>query len=197
MPRPADRQRDVDFMRELLKSKSRQCKSFRHALRSSGTTTILHSTYAGKGEEFWGTGLDHRDKASHGTGEFPGKNWLGVLLMEIRGDLAQESEYETTRIDAAHLNGVVVILNDGEILDKPQNVNYIVNRTYNCRNSSCFLCGENGHNARVCRLRNKGFSCYRCGQYGHKMANCTNSIGPHCAVARPLFARNVPRPMGF
>ena len=109
-------------MRELLKSKTRQCYSFRKALRSSGTAEILHSTYAGQSEEFWGTGLDHRDMASHGKGKFPGKNWLGVLLMDIRKDLAPETEFESTRIEAAHLNGVVVILNDGEILESQKNI---------------------------------------------------------------------------
>ena len=120
--------------------------------------------------------------------------------MEIRKDLAPESEYELTRIDAAHLNGVVVILNDGEILAKPEKQNYVVRRNYNGRNLSCHICGENGHIARVCRLRNKSFSCYRCGLYGHKVANCTNTLSrprPNVSVACPLFSRNVPRPMGF
>ena len=121
-----------------------------------------------------------------------------IKSMDIRKDLGPESEFESTRIDAAHLNGVVVILNDGEVLDKPEKPNHVGNRFYNVRNS-CFLCGEGGHIARVCRLRNKGFACYRCGQYGHKVANCTNthSSRPSIPGARPLLAHNVPRPMGF
>lgn len=205
LSRPDDRQRDLDYMRELLESKSRQCSSFRQALRSSGTASILHSTYPGKNEEFWGTGLDHRDKARHGKGEFPGKNWLGVMLMDIRKDLGPESDYDATRIDAAHFNGFVVILNDGEVLTKPDKPNFARNMDTNVRNS-CFLCGETGHIARICRMRNKGFGCYRCGQSGHKVANCASRSGarqynsggrPFNSGTLPLFARNVPRPVGF
>ena len=112
----------------------------------------MHSTYVGKGEEFWGTGLDHRDFAGHARGLFPGKNWLGVLLMEIRDGLGPESEYNPSSVDVSFVNGVAVILNDGEILTKPEvsvdsraTVNYSNNSiNRNIRNASCFLCGEGG-----------------------------------------------------
>ena len=127
-----------------------------------------------------------------------GWSLAGVLLMEIRENLAPETEFESTRIEAAHLNGVVVILNDGEILAMPEKRNNVVNKTH-IRNASCFLCGENGHIARVCRLRNKGFACFRCGQSGHKAANCTSRQGyrPYVSGPRPLLAQNTRRPMGF
>lgn len=117
--------------------------------------------------------------------------------MEGRDELGPESDYESTRVDVAHFNGVAIILNDGEILTKSEGLNVRsgnrIDRdqlyTHNARNACCFLCGESGHIAYRCRLRNKGFACFRCGETGHKMYNCN-------AVSQGHFAPN-PRPLVF
>ena len=51
-------------------------------------------------------------------------------------DLGPESDYDLSRIDVAHLNGVAVILNDGETVAKPERRNYFMNSDYVRRSSS-------------------------------------------------------------
>ena len=40
--------------------------------------------------------------------------------MEVRDKLGPETDYEQARIDVANLNGVAVILTDGEVLTKSE-----------------------------------------------------------------------------
>lgn len=105
---------NYDLMREVLLAKTEQCRSFRDALRRTKDCDLLHSTYIGD-DNFWTTGLDHRDMAAHYK-PYRGLNAHGGMLEYIREKILKpESEYETM-VDVVRRDGYVFIRYDGERL---------------------------------------------------------------------------------
>ncbi len=76
----------LSLMRMLLVEKSLQCSEFKKGLIDSRGKRLLHSTYI-RDSHFWCTGLNHLDIDSHKQGSFPGENWHGRLLEDIRGSI--------------------------------------------------------------------------------------------------------------
>jgi ribA/ribD-fused uncharacterized protein len=103
------------LMKYLLRKKSEQCCSFRKALRRTSSSTIFHSTYR-DADLWWCTGLDHRDIDRHRKDEYPGVNYLGKMLEELRGEIGPESSYEVD-VNVQIVDGYAVVLYDGEQLE--------------------------------------------------------------------------------
>ena len=64
----------IEVMRQILRAKARGCAEFVAELRGSGDHPLHEAVPK---EEFWG------------IGQGSGKNWLGVLLMELRNTLVE------------------------------------------------------------------------------------------------------------
>lgn len=193
----SNREVDVELMEELLLAKSEQCASFRRALRNSGSSPLIHSTYPS--DTFWASGLHFRDRNSR----FPGKNMFGVLLTKVRSVLRPEPEYSPPRIECTRVRigrgqsaeDVMVILHDGEKLQppvaghsipgpevrRPQSYASVVesgvqrtramdsvNRTHRC-----FHCWVPGHTHAACKHQGKTVRCYGCNTVGHKRKFCS------------------------
>ena len=164
-------------MKDLLKAKADACYPFRKALRDTKSDFIIHSTYPS--DIFWASGLHHDDFESHNPFLLPGKNKLGKLLMDLRKNLKDESEY-TTSVEIQEHDSYVLCLYDGEVppissyrapkkTDMPE-----MNRRYHPSRSigQCSVCGVNGHDGGRCWYKSRGMRCHRCGQLGHKKRFC-------------------------
>ena len=152
---------DVNLMRSLLQAKSRQCPAFREKLRQTRNSTIVHSTK--KNDTFWATGLHYTD--TNFSNGFPGKNMHGVLLMEVRGAMKQESEYPA----------VLQVSSDATGNTPPTPL--------------CFHCGVPGHVTRKCWHIKRTVYCHGCGAAGHKQRYCP-MVGP---IEVPSYATGVQR----
>ena len=108
---------DAITLYELLKCKRDNCLAFREALRNSMDCELVHSTYTNDGL-YWGSGLDHRDVENAAKGNYRGKNVLGKLLMKLRATLQDESSYTTGQLSVVDYQGVVVCIEEGEVVGK-------------------------------------------------------------------------------
>lgn len=76
-----------DIMKAVLELKLASHHSVRHALEKTREKTIV---YTAKYDRFWGCGMNSRVAKLTNPKSFPGRNKLGVVWMEVRGDLVVE-----------------------------------------------------------------------------------------------------------
>jgi ribA/ribD-fused uncharacterized protein len=75
----------VGVMKNMLSIKFQSCPAFAAALRASQNKTIVYpSTRWGR---FWGSGWNKRLSSIMDPKKYPGRNHLGVILMELRGEM--------------------------------------------------------------------------------------------------------------
>ena len=76
----------VDVMTQLVRSKFNQNDAHRRVLLSTDDKILAEATF----DTFWGCGLTPDNAASTHPDYWPGKNWLGSLLMKLRSDLCKK-----------------------------------------------------------------------------------------------------------
>jgi ribA/ribD-fused uncharacterized protein len=74
------------MMVEGLKSKFMQDTYCLNTLLDTGNTIIVEASPTDK---LWGSGLAEDDPGSQDPTLWPGKNWLGEVLMEVRDEIRQ------------------------------------------------------------------------------------------------------------
>jgi ribA/ribD-fused uncharacterized protein len=86
--------RDLSYVG--IYQKFAQNKELRELLLSTGNKILAEASPVDKK---WGVGLEHLDPRIHNKAEWPGKNWLGQILMKVRDDLRNGTSSEFTLID--------------------------------------------------------------------------------------------------
>ena len=155
IPRPDNRDPDVELMRQLLRTKAGQCTSFRAALVQSGNAVLVHSIHPS--DRFWGSGLFPYQSPDLSK-QLPGKNIFGSLLIELRPDVATIPYIPNVPPNYKDFGSYVVVLEDGETTVHPHRSTYSSPRIPPARRYApdspqsptiCHHCGIRGHVARV------------------------------------------------
>jgi hypothetical protein len=105
---------DVELMRQIVQAKVSQCRAFRDAMRSATAMSLhfIHSTYPS--DKVFASGLKYDEK--HIPTVLPGKNILGEIVADCARNLKPEADYHNNDTRVEFVNGIAVILNDGERL---------------------------------------------------------------------------------
>jgi hypothetical protein len=113
-PARRSEENDVELMRKIVQAKVSQCRAFRDAMRSANAMGLqfIHSTYPA--DKVFASGLRYDEK--HIPTVLPGKNILGHIVADCARNLKQETSYEISDTRAEFVNGIAIILNDGERL---------------------------------------------------------------------------------
>ena len=75
-------------MREVLNAKINSSEEFRKELSESADKLLVEASATDK---FWGSGLNYNLTLTTLPGQFPGKNMLGKLLVELRNELKRRA----------------------------------------------------------------------------------------------------------
>ena len=73
----------VDIMREVLNAKINSSEEFRKELSESADKLLVEASAT---DTFWGSGLNYNLTLTTQPDQFPGKNMLGKLLVELRNE---------------------------------------------------------------------------------------------------------------
>ena len=73
------------FMKDLLNAKARHCKEFREQLSATGNVMLVEGTT----HKYWVSGLNLLQTKNTNPGEYPGRNELGRILMNILQKLSK------------------------------------------------------------------------------------------------------------
>ena len=79
----------VDIMREVLNAKINSSEEFRKELIESADKLLVEASATDK---FWGSGLTYNLTLTTLPDQFPGKNMLGKLLVELRNELKKKGD---------------------------------------------------------------------------------------------------------
>jgi predicted NAD-dependent protein-ADP-ribosyltransferase YbiA (DUF1768 family) len=203
--RPSETDR-LDLMKDIIAAKVNQCRALRDVMRAVKATGLdfVHSTYPA--DRFFGSGLHYAAKVPQ---KLPGENHLGRILCDCADSLLPEDEY-TTSVDYEIVNGVAIILKDGEKLPESMRRNKPSQRrrsehgvlqgetrgsarqghyrpqAHSRSDLRCFHCGVPGHVRKDCRLSHIVVKCSACGGEGHK--------AKYCSVASLCYSRVASKP---
>jgi hypothetical protein len=105
---------DTELMTQIIQAKVSQCRAFRDAMRSATAMGLrfLHSTYPA--DKTFASGLKYDEKWIPTV--LPGKNILGAIVTDCAKNLKPEEEYSVGDTRTEFVNGIAVILHDGERL---------------------------------------------------------------------------------
>jgi hypothetical protein len=105
---------DIELMTKLVKAKVSQCRAFRDAMRSATAMGLrfVHSTYPS--DKIFASGLRYDEKRIPTV--LPGKNVLGAIVSDCARNLKTEEEYGVGDTRVEFVNGIAVVLHDGERL---------------------------------------------------------------------------------
>jgi hypothetical protein len=105
---------DINLMEKMVQAKVHQCRAFRDAMRRAKGNNLrfIHSTYPT--DNVFGSGLRHDE--DYIPKALPGQNLLGKMVESCAASLLPENEYPASSTSYRTVNGITIILRDGEKL---------------------------------------------------------------------------------
>ena len=84
----------LDVMKQILDAKLEQCSKFRDELSKSQGKRIIEATQ----DTYWASGLPPYLSTTTKPEYFPGENWLGRILEDMREELIRSSQSSSTKL---------------------------------------------------------------------------------------------------